>query len=276
MTFQYRRSYRGPLKALILDWAGTTVDYGSCAPAAVFVDVFQRAGVRISIEQARGPMRMAKRDHIREILRSDDVSADWRSAHGRSWTENDVDALYEDFIPLQMAVIADRAAPIPGVIEAVTRFRRRGLKIGSTTGYNRQMMEILVPAAAKLGYSPDHWVCATDVAAARPEPWMALRSIEAMRIFPMEACVKIGDTRADIEEGLNAGMWTVGVAVTGNEFGLDLAESRALSDEQHRWRRDRAYATLAAAGAHYVVPSLSDCDYVLDQIADRVAHGDRP
>lgn len=276
MTFQYRRSYRGPLRALILDWAGTTVDYGSCAPAAVFVDVFHRAGVRITIEQARGPMGMAKRDHIREILRSDPVSADWRSIHGRAWTEHDVDALYDDFIPLQMAVLAERAAPIPGVIEAVTRFRRRGLKIGSTTGYNRQMMEILVPAAAALGYEPDHWVCAADVVAARPEPWMALRSMEAMRIYPMEACVKVGDTRADIEEGLNAGMWTIGVAITGNEFGLDLPEIKALSDDEYRWRRNRAYATLSSAGAHYVVPSLADCDYVLDQISDRVANGERP
>jgi hypothetical protein len=53
---------------------------------------------------------------------------------------------------------------------------------------------------------------------------MCLQNAMQLRIFPMEAIVKVGDTLPDIEEGLNAGMWTIGLAKTGNEVGLNEAE----------------------------------------------------
>ena len=56
MTFTYQRTYRGPVKLVILDWAGTTMDYGCYAPAVVFVEVYKRKGVEISMEEARLPM----------------------------------------------------------------------------------------------------------------------------------------------------------------------------------------------------------------------------
>ena len=40
MNFTYRRSYRGPIEAVLFDWAGTTMDFGCIAPAEVFVEVF--------------------------------------------------------------------------------------------------------------------------------------------------------------------------------------------------------------------------------------------
>ena len=53
MTFTYHRSYRGPIRSVILDWAGTTMDYGCMAPAVVFVEVYKRQQVPISMEEAR-------------------------------------------------------------------------------------------------------------------------------------------------------------------------------------------------------------------------------
>ena len=40
--FRYRRAYAGPVRAVVFDWAGTTVDYGSRAPVAAFAEVFRR------------------------------------------------------------------------------------------------------------------------------------------------------------------------------------------------------------------------------------------
>lgn len=37
MDFYFRRSYRAPVKAIVLDWTGTAADYGSFAPTAVFL-----------------------------------------------------------------------------------------------------------------------------------------------------------------------------------------------------------------------------------------------
>jgi phosphonoacetaldehyde hydrolase len=276
MNFHFRRSYRGPLQAVLFDWAGTTVDYGCFSPTAPFLKVFAARGVTVTLEQARGPMGLMKRDHIRALTQLPEVATQWQAVHGRPPAEADVEAMFAEFVPLQVAVLAEYAAPIPGVIETVAELRRRGLKIGSTTGYTREMMEVLVPEAARRGYSPDAWVCSTDVPAGRPYPWMAFQNAMRLNVYPMEAVVKIGDTVPDIEEGLNAGMWTVGVALTGNELGLTEAEVAALSPEARRQRLTPIYQKLYQAGAHYVVDSVADCLPVLDEIEERLASGERP
>ena len=143
MDFVYRRNYRGKLKAVILDWAGTTMDYGCYAPAVVFVEVYKRKGVPISMEEARVPMGAHKKVHIRKISQIDSVSERWKEMHGRKPNENDVDEMFADFVPLQLACLADYTDLIPGTIEAITHFRKRGLKIGSTTEYLPEMMTIL-------------------------------------------------------------------------------------------------------------------------------------
>ncbi len=276
MDFVFKRSYRGPLKAVILDWAGTTMDYGCFAPAVVFVDVYKRKNVPISIEQARIPMGAHKKVHIRELSFMEDVAARWQEVHGQKPSEDDVGAMFQDFVPLQLKCLADYADLIPGTIEAVARFRKRGLKIGSSTGYLGEMMELLLEEARKRGYEPDASVCASDVPAGRPQPWMCLENAKKLQVYPMESIVKIGDTLPDIWEGLNAGMWTIGLAKTGNEMGLTLKEIDELDPETCERRLKRAYDRLAQAGAHYVVDGLGDVEPLLDEIQARLSRGNKP
>ena len=276
MDFVYRRTYCGPLKGIILDWAGTTMDYGCYAPAVVFVKIYKEFGVEITMEQAREPMGAHKRDHILQISQIDAVRKKWTDVHGSPPTEDDVDRMFEKFVPAQLAVLADYADLIPGCVEACEEFRKRGLKIGSTSGYMTEMMDLLVAEAAARGYTPDSTVCAAQVPAGRPAPWMCLRNAEHLGIYPMEAVVKVGDTVPDINEGLNAGMWTVGLAMTGNEFGLNEAEIAALEPEVRERRRQRAYTHLAQAGAHYVVDGIADVPPLIDDINAWLARGERP
>ena len=276
MSFVYQRAYTGPLRAIILDWAGTTMDYGCYAPAVVFIEVFKRRDVPISMEEARQPMGAHKKVHIRKITQIDRVAAAWEEVHGQKPTEDDVEAMFQDFVPLQLDCLADYAELIPGTREAVDAFRARGLKIGSTTGYMREMMEVLVREAAAQGYEPDVTVCSTDVPAGRPEPWMCLQNARDLGIYPMEAIVKVGDTLPDIEEGLNASMWTIGLAATGNEVGLNRDEIAALSPTILEARLERARARMSATGAHYVVDTISDVLPLLDSIDARLARGERP
>jgi phosphonoacetaldehyde hydrolase len=270
------RPYRGPLRAVIFDWAGTTVDYGSRAPAGVFLEVFGRRGVPVTIEQARGPMGMHKRDHIAALLALPPVTAMWRELHGRPPEDADVQSMYEELVPLQLACLRDYADVISGTIAAVEACRKRGMKIGSTTGYNRPMIELLLGEAKRGGYEPDCAVCVDDVPAGRPHPYMALRAAILMESYPMEAIVKVGDTAQDVYEGLNAGMWTVGVAKTGNEIGLSEAEVRALPPDELATRLERARERLRAAGAHEVIDGVGDLPPVLDAIEARLAKGERP
>jgi len=276
MDFVFQRTYRGPLKGVILDWAGTTMDYGCYAPAVVFIKIYKQFGVEITMEQAREPMGAHKRVHILQISQIDAVRKKWTEVHGKPPTEEDVDKMFEQFVPAQLEVLADYADLIPGTLEACAAFRSQGLKIGSTTGYLQEMMNILVKEAAKRGYEPDSTVCAADVPAGRPEPWMCLINAQNLRIFPMEALVKVGDTLPDIYEGLNAGMWTIGLAMTGNELGLNEAEIKDLDPEIRELKRQRAYTRMAQAGAHYVVDNIADVPPLIDAINERMARGERP
>jgi len=276
MEFVFQRSYRGPLKAVILDWAGTTLDYGCYAPAVVFVQVFKRKGVPITVAEAREPMGAHKKVHIRQISKMESVANRWQEVHGRRPNESDVDAMFADFVPLQLACLADYADLIPGCLETVADFRQRGLKIGSTTGYTGEMIKLLLAEAKKRGYEPDSSVCATDTPAGRPYPYMCWQNAINLQVYPAEALVKVGDTLPDIEEGLNAGMWSIGLAKTGNEIGLNAAEMAALDPEGYQARLARAYKRMWQTGAHYVVDGLADVPPLLDDIGARLARGERP
>jgi len=277
MDFVYRRGYRGPVKLVIFDWAGTTLDYGCYAPAVVFVEVFKRRGVEITMEQARRPMGLKKLDHIRAISRQDEVAALWRHVHGRECTEADVQDMFEkDFVPLQIACIADYSELIPGTVETVGELRGRGIKIGSSSGYFTEAMQINFREAERQGYAPDVNACASDVPAGRPEPWMVMSNMQQARVFPPEAVIKVDDTKPGIAEGLNAGTWTIGLAKTGNEVGLNERELAALPAEEVMRKVAQASEALARAGAHYVVESIADVLPIVAEIEQRLKVGDRP
>ncbi len=276
MEFFYRRSYRGALKAVVLDWAGTTVDYGSFAPTAVFLRLFETRGVHISAEDARSGMGLMKKDHLRTILARPAVAAAWEAAHGAPTTDADVEALFADFVPLQLAVLKEYAQPIPGTLQTASALHARGMKIGSTTGYIRSMMEVLAPLAEECGYAPDAIVCPDDVPAGRPYPWMCYQNAICLGVYPLEAMVKVGDTLPDIEEGLNAGMWTVGISLTGNLLGMSEAEAGSLTGEKRDAYRKDISARLFLAGAHYVIDGIGDLLPAIDAIQERLAHGEHP
>jgi len=276
MSFTYERRYRGKIQAVLLDWAGTTMDYGCMAPAVVFVEVFKRQGVPITMAEARAPMGAHKRVHIQKISQLDSVRRRWEEAHGRPPGEADVDRMFAEFVPLQLACLSDYSRLIPGTLEVVGAIRARGIKLGSTTGYLREMMEINLRDAKLQGYEPDSTVCASDVPAGRPYPYMCLQNVINLQVSPVEACVKADDTVPGIEEGLNAGMWTIGLAMSGNEIGLPLKELEALDPAERQRRSQRAYARMHQCGAHYVVDSIADLMPCLDAIEERLARGDRP
>lgn len=277
MDFLYRRTYRGPVKLVIFDWAGTTLDYGCYAPAVVFIEVFKRRGIEITMEQARRPMGLKKVDHIREISRIEEVAEEWRKVHGCDCTEEDVQDMFKkDFIPLQIDCIADYSMLIPGTVEAVNELRGRGIKIGSSSGYFTEAMEINYREAKKQGYLPDVNACASDVPAGRPEPWMVLSNMQQARIFPPEAVVKVDDTKPGIVEGLNACTWTIGLSKTGNEIGLNEEELAALPEDEVARKVARAADGLARVGAHYVVESIGDVPAVIVEIEERLKRSERP
>lgn len=264
------------LKAVVFDWAGTTVDHGSRAPAIVFREVFLRRGIEISVAQARGPMGMAKRDHIAAVAALPEVAGAWMARFGRVCGDDDIDAMYADFLPLQLATLKEHGDVIPGVAEAVAECRRLGLKIGSSTGYTRALMQVVTESARRQGYEPDCVLCAEDAPRGRPAPYLLYEASRRLDVYPLWSIVKVDDTPVGIEAGRNAGCWTVGVTRTGNEVGLSVEELGALPDAEVRRRCAAAAGRLSAAGAHFTIESVADILDVIADIEQRAARGESP
>jgi len=262
------------IKAVILDWAGTVLDHGSRAPMGAFVAAFARFGVEISVADARGPMGMAKADHIRLVGRA--VNAAWRARYGRDFGEDDVQAIFEVFEPLNVAAVEAHSALIPGAKQALEWCAACGIRIGSTTGYTRPIMERLAPLAAAQGFRPEVMICAGDLATGRPAPLQMWKAMAEMGVWPAHAVVKLDDTPPGIAEGRAAGTWAVGVALSGNIAGLAAEELAALPDAERAALRDRAAAELTSAGAHLVIDSIADLPAAIAAIEARLADGERP
>ena len=261
------------LKAVVLDWAGTVVDHGSRAPMGAFVRAFGEFGVTITVADARGPMGMAKRDHITAVMRAPSVAAAWQARHGREGSEADIDAVMAVFEPMNVAAVREHADFIPGALAALADVKRRGLKVGSTTGYTRPIMKELMPIAAAGGYAPEVTVCAGDLAAGRPSPLMMWHAMAALGVWPAWTVVKVDDTPPGIGEGRAAGTWTIALALTGNISGLSASELAALDDGARAEIRARAAKDMS--DAHLVIDSIADLPGALDTIEARLANGER-
>jgi len=258
---------RPPIRLVVFDWAGTTIDHGCFAPVAAFIQAFTLHHVEVTVAEARGPMGLHKRDHLAAMLQSADVGRRWQRAHGRDWNEQDLDALYHDFIPLQLEVIDRHGRLVPGLLDCVSQLQKQGVRIGATTGYFRAAAERVYQAARNQGFLPEYCVCAEDVPVGRPAPWMIFRVMEALRIYPPAAVVKVGDTVPDIEEGLAAGVWSIGVTSSSSEVGCTEDELAHLPEGERCRRLAAARAKLLGTGAHAVIDSLAELPSLLDQIS---------
>lgn len=264
------------IEAVIFDWAGTMVDFGSRAPEAAFCAVFASQGVPISAQEARGPMGMEKREHIQTLCREPRIKAQWQEVHGRTPTEEDIDAMYLQLTPLTREQIEKHTDLIPGALDALEDLQARGCKVGSTTGYGRAMIDGMVESAAAQGYTPACIVAADEIPAPRPAATGALVNLSEFGVTSVFNCVKVDDTAPGIAEGINAGMWSVAVAVSGNAVAHTLDEWEALSDAQRDRLREAAYEKLETTNAHYIIDSVADLPGILNDIEQRLERGERP
>jgi phosphonoacetaldehyde hydrolase len=252
--------------AIMLDWAGTTVDHGSLAPVLALQTLFEQHGITLSTEDARRDMGLLKRDHIQAILALPNIRAEWSAITGREPGQAEVLSLFEKFGPLQMEIITQHSQLIPGVTTVVKEWQARGIRIGSSTGYTRDMLAPVLAQAVRHGYQPDASVCPDEVGAGRPAPWMLMKNAQLLDVYPPAACVKIGDTIVDIEEGKNAGMWTIGLTKTGNLIGFDQKQWELLPQAAKQEQLKRAETTLLEAGADFVAEDLASCNQALSMI----------
>lgn len=246
------------IKGVIFDWAGTTVDFGCFAPVEVFLTIFEEEGIEVTYEEARKPMGMLKIDHIRTMLQMPRIASEWQIIKGAPSTEQDVQRMYASFETQLMATLAQFTTPIPHVVECVEALRQQGIKIGSTTGYTTKMMAVVKEGAARLGYTPDTIVTADDVSGyGRPYPYMIFENMKRLQLSHVDEVIKVGDTVSDIKEGVQAGIYTVGVLVGSSEMGLSEAAYARLSVEDRQKIIAATKAKFEAAGANATIETMA-------------------
>lgn len=255
------------IEGVIFDWAGTTIDFGCFAPVNVFLEIFKDAGVEVTLDEAREPMGMLKIDHIRAMLQMPRIHAKWQEVHGQVFTEEDVNRLYEQFEHQLMISLAEYTTPIQGVLETVEWLRANNIKIGSTTGYTKEMMMVVVPEAKKKGYAPDYLVTPTDLGdVGRPYPYMVFENMCQLQLSDVKQVVKVGDTASDIKEALHAGVWAVGIIIGSSEMGVSEEEFQQLSAEQQQQLIEKTRVKFESYGAHYTIETMQNLPQIIEEI----------
>ena len=276
--YVYHRSYRGKVKALILDWSGTTADAYVLAPAVVFVEVFGKHGVEISMAESRGPMGLRKDLHIKALTEVPEIRERWKAVHGQYPGQPEVDAMFADFVPMQLACLREYTTLLPAVAETTQRLQAEGIKIGSSTGFVRSMVDVLEEDAKKQGYVPDASVAGDDVVhGARPKPFMVYRNLDLLDVHPIQSVVKVDDTTSGVGEALEAGCWGVGIARYSNYMDVDSFEhEKSLSEAEIQRRLALTREILRKTGAHYVVDTFDELPAVIEDVNARLSRGERP
>jgi phosphonoacetaldehyde hydrolase len=266
----------GMIKAVIFDWAGTTVDYGSKAPMAAFVELFKRHQLKISIQEARIPMGLNKWDHIDALLKMPQVHQQWLELFGRDHTADDVNQLLAEFIPLNKQSIVDCASLIPGMTNIIHALEQQSIRIGSTTGYTRELMDILMPLVADQGYAPEITVCAGETSHGRPRPEMMKKCAGFFGIEDVQSMIKVDDTLPGIEEGKNFGCWTVGVALSGNALGYSENEFKSFPLAEQNQLANKARQEMASMKPDFVIDSVAELMPIIEEINSRIQRGEQP
>jgi phosphonoacetaldehyde hydrolase len=259
------------IRAIVFDWAGTMVDYGCMGPAKVFQEIFKQEGINVTDSEAREPMGMAKREHIAAVGRLSNIDMQWRDKHGASVGESDVDRMYAKFLPLQLQVLAEHSEIIPGAVESFNWCIANSIRVGSSTGYTRQLMDVVEPIANAAGYRPEVVLCAEDAPQGRPAPWLIFECAKRFGVYPMNRIVKVDDTIVGVQAGINAGAWSIGVAQTGNMIGLSQIQWSVLSESDQLQRLALARQKLKDAGAHFVIDSVAEIPQTIRTINETLA-----
>ena len=276
--FVYHRSYTGPVKGLILAWSGTTADAYVLAPAVVFVQVFQKHGVNVTMSEARGPMGLRKDLHIKAMTEIPEIRERWCGIHGQYPNQTDVDRMFEDFVPMQLDCLREYTTLLPLVAETTQSLQKQGIKIGSSTGFVRSMVDILEEDARNQGYTPDASVAGDEVInGARPKPFMVYRNLDLMDVHPIQSVIKVDDTVSGVGEALESGCWGVGIARYSNYMDMDsLEEADNLSEDEIKRRLRHTRDLLRKAGAHYVIDTWEQMPDVIEDVNIRLGRGEKP
>lgn len=277
-----RENTQNSVGYVMLDCSGTTMDRYVDASAIVFVEVFKRYGLEINMDEARKPMGLRKDLHIKAITEIPSVRQRFKAKFGREPSQDDVDKMFAVFVPVQIELLkkGNYHELLPGTAEVVQKMQRDGIKIGVTTGFTRDMLDILLGGALGQGFRPDTACAGDEVEMPRPTAYMVIKNLERLGVYnlknAMRRTVKVDDTVSGAGEGAPL-CWRVAVSKWSNYVVDSWAVAKTLSAEQLKEREQASKEKLTVeSGAHYVIDDLRDLPAVIAEINQRLAKGESP
>jgi len=283
MSLRFKRFHGSPT-AVFIDMEGCLLDAGCMVTVNAIQDVFKENGIDITDVEAStkpGPLvgtdLTCKKTQLRHVLM--DVCKDkWTAAKGASPTEWDLEALFKEF----PRVVSDRlntTKPINGAVEVVNGLKAQGLKVAITSNFSGETMAHWGRVAKHNGIEPDTMMSCVDVpnpgregafTCVLPDPWRCMALAGKLNIFPLSTIIRVSSTPYGVEEGLNAGMWTVALAGTG------LVDQFRHGSETEAMRQKRVQEGFYALGSHYVLDGVWDLPKAIADIEMRMARGESP
>jgi phosphonoacetaldehyde hydrolase len=255
------------ITGVIFDWSGTILDFGAMAPIRAYMKSFEECGVPVTEDEARNSLELTRYDHIRNMLGTRRISREWERTWGKAWDQDDVEKIYMSLDKNFEASLKETAQIKPGILYITRQLREAGIKVGTTTEYNNQMLHILLPIAEQQGFTAD---CSLTSDAAmgkgRPYPYMIFLNMIKLGLMNVHQIIKVGDTVEDIKEGQAAGAWTVGILDGSAVMGLDEAHYNALSKSELSKYRQRALEVYAEVGADFAIRNVTELVDVIRKI----------
>ena len=223
---------------VVFDLAGTTIRDRGEVPAA-FVEAL--AGASIVVEPAaitrwRGASKREALNHLVAAARPDLGAGD------RAMLVASTYRTFCDALTTRLTATPDLA--FPGALPTFERLRQAGIRLALNSGFDRALVAAIVEATGWPLDLFDAVVSGDDVEAGRPAPDMIFVCMEAAGVRDATRVAVVGDTRLDLEAGLNAGAgWRIGV-LTGAHDRATLERApythivASVGDVPELWRWD--------------------------------------
>ena len=260
------------IKGLLSDAAGSFVDWACMGPPKSFQFAFKKVlNVDITMEQARGPMGIAKKPHIIML---------YQELFGCAPTEAVVNSLYKEFMFQQLnGGVKKYSQPVPHLLELFQDLEKMGIECAVHSAYSAAEVAIIKEGLNHFrianGLPPiKHFISNDDVAHGRDAPAMVHRAADRIGLNYAHEGVGLDDSEAGVRAFVKGGYWAIG-ATDGNLLGIN-NEKDKLPPKELFARRSKAANILAENGAHYIVRNVRDIRFVILDINRRMQFGERP
>tara|TARA_B100000902_G_scaffold264250_1_gene250394 strand:+ start:334 stop:1131 length:798 start_codon:yes stop_codon:yes gene_type:complete len=253
------------IKACIFDLGGTIVDRYSITPLKSLIETFKRHNINISNNLIFKDMGIDKKIHIENILDDTFIYQKWFKQYKRNPEYDDVLKLHQIFKNIQVKK-SHKIDIIPETYNAFEYLKKNNIKIGCTTGFDKNNADIIGRVLNDNLCKLDNIVSSTCVEKSRPYPNMIHKNMIDLGIVDPRTMIKIDDTNIGIKEGKNAGLWTVGIARWSTYMNVLPENYNNMNDIVIRERLEKSKEKLKQSKPDFIIETLDELPNIIETI----------